>query len=183
MERKKKHFSKLLKKIMAVALTCALTLGMANVPGWNQPGEVLGATTAITSMSYYPGENGPTITHSAVGKASYGFVMPKFNGKESSELSIADVEKDLQVYVRQQEGYKGTVEKIEDVEYFKWNDTWAGSTKGWGGWVCWMKLTETTELKFHGKTNDVDLIYNLVLNKLDKLKLTSITNNRGKYNS
>lgn len=175
MERKKKHFSKLLKKFMAVALTCALTLGMANVPGWNQPGEVLGATTAITSMSYYPGENGPTITHSAVGKASYGFVMPKFNGKESSELSIADVEKDLQVYVRQQEGTKGQWKKIEDVEYFKWNDTWAWEYQSWGGWVCWMKLTETTELKFHGKTNDVDLIYNLVLNKLDKLKLTSIT--------
>lgn len=30
--------------------------------------------------------------------------MPKFNGKASSELSIADVEKDIQVYVKQENG-------------------------------------------------------------------------------
>lgn len=44
-------------------------------------------------MDYYSTNDGPTITHSGVGTVSYGFVMPKFNGKASSELSIADVEK------------------------------------------------------------------------------------------
>ena len=38
-----------------------------------------------------------------------------------------------------------------------------------------MKLTETTYVRFHGKTNNVNLEYTLNLNKLPKLELKSIS--------
>ena len=108
-------------------------------------------------MDYYSTNDGPTITHSGVGTVSYGFVMPKFNGKASSELSIADVEKDIQVYVKQENGTNGEWKKIEDVSYFKWNDTWAWNiSHGVAGFAGW-KLTETTYFRFHGKTNNINL--------------------------
>ena len=172
----KEFFSmgKTMKKLISVVMSLALLLTSAGVifPGSDVKGA---ATEVVSSMDYYSTNDGPTITHSGVGTVSYGFVMPKFNGKASSELSIADVEKDIQVYVKQENGTNGEWKKIEDVSYFKWNDTWAWEYQSWGGWVCWMKLTETTYFRFHGKTNNINLDYKLELNKLSKYKLTSIS--------
>lgn len=169
---------RLLTKITAIIVSVALMLGMVQTVGWFAIGDVtdvLAATTAITSMDYYSSKDGPTITKSGVGEVSYGFVMPKFNGKGSDELSISGVEGDLQVYIKQEQGTNGEWKKIEDVKYFKWNETWAWEYQSWGGWVCWMKLTETTYVRFHGKTNNVNLEYTLNLNKLPKLELKSIS--------
>lgn len=115
-------------------MSLALLLTSAGVifPGSDVKGA---AAEVVSSMDYYSTNDGPTITHSGVGTVSYGFVMPKFNGKASSELSIADVEKDIQVYVKQENGTNGEWKKIEDVSYFKWNDTWAWEYQSWGGWV------------------------------------------------
>ena len=149
----KEFFSmgKTMKKLISVVMSLALLLTSAGVifSGSDVKGA---AAEVVSSMDYYSTNDGPTITHSGVGTVSYGFVMPKFNGKASSELSIADVEKDIQVYVKQENGTNGEWKKIEDVSYFKWNDTWAWEYQSWGGWVCWMKLTETTYFRFHGKT-------------------------------
>lgn len=38
------------------------------------------AGKTITSMEYFSSADGPVISKSGVGKASFGFVMPKFNG-------------------------------------------------------------------------------------------------------
>ena len=38
----------------------------------------------ITSMSYYSSSDGPVLTGSGVENASYGFVMPVFNGGAAS---------------------------------------------------------------------------------------------------
>ena len=172
----KEFFSmgKTMKKLISVVMSLALLLTSAGVifSGSDVKGA---AAEVVSSMDYYSTNDGPTITHSGVGTVSYGFVMPKFNGKASSELSIADVEKDIQVYVKQENGTNGEWKKIEDVSYFKWNDTWAWEYQSWGGWVCWMKLTETTYFRFHGKTNNINLDYKLELNKLSKYKLTSIS--------
>ena len=76
---------RLLTKITAIIVSVALMLGMVQTVGWFAIGDVtdvLAATTAITSMDYYSSKDGPTITKSGVGEVSYGFVMPKFNGKE-----------------------------------------------------------------------------------------------------
>ena len=166
------------KRFMSVVLAIALVLTTIGTTGLfiaKDVTDVSAAATVVTSMDYFSANDGPTITHSGVGTVSYGFVMPKFNGKASSELSIADVEKDIQVYVKQENGTNGEWKKIEDVSYFKWNDTWAWEYQSWGGWVCWMKLTETTYFRFHGKTNNINLDYKLELNKLSKYKLTSIS--------
>lgn len=165
-------------KITAIIVAVAVMLSTMGMDGWfsiRSTTEVAAATTAITSMEVYDSANGPIVKRESVGVASFGFVMPKFNGKASSELSIADVERDLQVYVKQAQGTGGEWKKIEEVSYFQWNDTWAWEYQSWGGWVCWMKLSETTEFRFHGKTNNINLDYTMELTKLPKYELKSIT--------
>ena len=166
------------KRFMSVVLAIALVLTTIGTTGLfiaKDVTDVSAAATVVTSMDYFSANDGPTIKHSGVGTVSYGFVMPKFNGKDSSELSIADVKDDIQVYVKQESGTNGEWKKIEDVSYFKWNDTWAWEHQSWGGWVCWMKLTETTYFRFHGKTNDINCDYLLELEKLPKYKLSAIS--------
>lgn len=168
----------LLSKITAVIVAVAVVLSTIGTVSWlslSDTTDVSAAATVITSMECYDSANGPVVKREGVDEASFGFVMPKFNGKSSSELSISDVEADLQVYVKQEQGTNGEWKKIEEVSYFKWNDTWAWEYQSWGGWVCWMVLTETTYVRFHGKTNNVDLDYTMELNKLPKYQLTSIS--------
>ena len=45
--------------------------------------------TTITSMSYYSTNDGPVLTGSGVENASYGFVMPVFNGGAASFSDVA----------------------------------------------------------------------------------------------
>lgn len=131
--------------------------------------------TVITSIDYYDSANGATQEKSGVSGVSFGFVMPKFNGLSASELSLTDVESDLELQV----DVDGTWTNIDDVEYFQFNVTWAWEYQSdWNGWVCWFKLDETTKLRFHGITNDVNLEYTLTLNKLDTVSVTSIATQR-----
>ncbi len=94
--------------------------------------------------------------------------MPKFNEKPVVNFPLQMWKKTFRFYVKQENGTNGEWKKIEDVSYFKWNDTWAWEYQSWGGWICWMKLTETTYFRFHGKTNNINLDYKLELNKLSK---------------
>lgn len=169
---------RLFSKMTAIIVAIAVVLSTLGVTGWMSMGsatDVSAAATTITSMDYFSPNDGPVIKRESVDEASFGFVMPKFNGKTSDELSIADVEADVQVYVKQAKGTNGEWKKIEEVSYFKWNDTWAWEHQSWGGWVCWMKLTETTEFRFHAKANNIDLDYTMELNTLPKYELKSIT--------
>ena len=169
-------------KVTAVMVAIAVVLSTIGVTDWLPVSSVMNvsaAATTITSMECYDSANGPVIKREGVDEASFGFVMPKFNGKTSKELSISDVENDLQVYVKQANGTGGEWKKIEDVSYFKWNDTWAWEYQDWGGgnggWICWMKLTETTEFRFHGKTNNINLDYTMDFTNLPKYELKSLT--------
>ena len=171
---KKNYVKRFMSVVLAIALVLT-TIGTTGLFITKDVTDVSAAATVVTSMDYFSANDGPTIKHSGVGTVSYGFVMPKFNGKDSSELSIADVKDDIQVYVKQESGTNGEWKKIEDVSYFKWNDTWAWEHQSWGGWVCWMKLTETTYFRFHGKTNDINCDYLLELEKLPKYKLSAIS--------
>ena len=128
------------------------------------------STTVITSLEYYDASNGAVYEKSGVTDASFGFVMPKFNGKDSSELALPAVESDLELQV----SVNGEWKNINDVEYFKFNSTWGWEYQDWGGWICWFKVQETTRLRFHGKTNDVNLEYTLNFTKLESASLTSI---------
>lgn len=171
---KKNYVKRFMSVVLAIALVLT-TIGTTGLFITKDVTDVSAAATVVTSMDYFSANDGPTIKHSGVGTVSYGFVMPKFNGKDSSELSIADVKDDIQVYVKQESGTNWEWKKIEDVSYFKWNDTWAWEHQSWGGWVCWMKLTETTYFRFHGKTNDINCDYLLELEKLPKYKLSAIS--------
>lgn len=173
---------KLLFKITSVIVAIAVvfsTIGTVSWMGTNGAVDVAAATTVITSMDYYDAANGATQSKKGVGEVSFGVVLPKFNGKLSSELTIDDVRGDLEVLVKQENGTNGQWKDIDTVSSFVWNTNWAWEKQEWApgvyGWVLWMKVTETTQIKFHGKTNDVNLEYTFQLEKLSKLSLTSIS--------
>lgn len=140
-------------------------------------------TIAITSMDYYDGENGPSQSKTGVAPVSFGTVMPKFNGVTYDKVSLKDVEKDLQLYVKQEKGTGGEWKTIDSVKYFVFNDTWGWEYQQWssdlGGWILWMKLEETTQVRFHGKANNVDLEYTFTLVELPKMSLTGISTREG----
>ncbi len=167
------------KKLVCLALTGVMLFGEGTAFG--SFGGGLGAervsadeTTVITSLDYYDSANGASHTASGVKDVSFGFVLPKFNGKPSQELSLADVQNDLelQVYV------DGTWTNIDDIPAFQFNSNWGWEYQVWSdtanGWICWFKLNETTKLRFHGITNDVNLEYTLTVNKLDTFPVTSL---------
>lgn len=173
---------KLLFKITSVVVAIAVvfsTIGTVSWMGIIDTEDVAAATTAITSMEYYDAANGASQTKKGVGEVSFGVVLPKFNGKPSSELTIDDVSGDLDVFVKQEKGTNGQWKDIDTVSSFVWNTNWAWEKQEWAagvyGWVLWMKVSETTQIKFHGKTNNVDLVYTFELEKLSKLSLTSIS--------
>ncbi|MCR5736851.1 MAG: glycoside hydrolase family 16 protein [Eubacterium sp.] len=169
-------------KTLAIVMAMVMVIGSVTVALPNGS-TVNAATTVITSMDYYDGANGPTLAKTGVAPVSFGIVMPKFNGVSYQQVSLTDVEKDLQLYVKQTNGTGGEWKTIESMKYFVFNDTWGWEYQQWtkdvGGWILWMKLEETTQLRFHGKTNGVDLDYTFTLNELPKTELTSISTREG----
>lgn len=128
----------------------------------------------IISLDYFNAADA-TMQKSAVGATSYGFVMPKFNGKDSKDLCLSDVEKDLELQV----DVDGNWKSINDVDYFKFNSTWGWEYQVWSadasGWICWFKIDKTTNLRFHSISHpDVNLEYHLILNPLPTYAITSI---------
>ena len=167
---KKNWFSRLVSMVLTVALMIT-TIGVVSVSNSSK----VSAATAVTSMDYYNSEQGPTIKKSGTGAVSFGFVLPKFNGKEPKELNYDNVRDDIQLYVKQENGTSGEWKKIEEVKSFVWNETWGIEHQlDWDGWVCWLKVSET-EFRFHSKSSGVNLDYTLELEKLATYKLTSIS--------
>ncbi len=164
---------------LLIVLTLLCTLAGTHFGFAGSKKQVQGATTVITSMDYYDTANGKTTTKSGVGEVSFGVVLPKFNGKTADELSIDDVSGDLEVLVKQETATGGEWKDIDTVDSFVWNTNFAWEKQQWAagvyGWVLWMKISETTEIRFHGKTNNVTLDYEFVLNQLPKVELTSIS--------
>ena len=171
--------TKLTRRTLSFALAIALVVtSLIFVPSKAK------AATAITSMEYYDnGGNGPTQTKTGVAGTSFGTVMPKMNGAALTKDSFAQYESDLELQVSMQETTGGEYKDINKVDYFKFNDTWGWEWQQWtdtvGGWILWMKLPETTKIKFHGKTNNVNLEYTWTLNVLQPTSLTSISTSEG----
>lgn len=182
MNTRKNQTKRFVKKIVAFLLVITLLFGSESFLGVvSNETDAYAATTLITSMEYFNMENdGPTQTKQGTTDASFGFVMPQFNGKTSQELSLEDVEGDLQLYVKQAKGTNGEWKKISDVDYFVFNETWGWEHQVWSptadGWICWFKLTETTQIRFQSKTNsNVTLEYTMNFEKLPTYQLTSIS--------
>lgn len=169
------------RKVIAYVMAVAVVLTTINFVNFaSGTDKTNAATTVITSMEYYDAANGATRSDKGVGEeVSYAVVLPKFNGQESSDLNIDQVKGDLDVLVKQEVGTGGQWKDIDSVDSFVWNKTFAWEKQEWApnvfGWILWMKITETTEIKFHGKTNNVDLTYTFTYEKLPKQKLTSIS--------
>lgn len=178
----KKRIKLQMKKIVAILLIATMMLGVGSpyglFTGKTETNDVQAAQTTITSMDYYDAANGASQTKSAVDEVSFGVVLPKFNGKNADELCIDDVSGDLEVFVKQDAGTNGQWKDIDSVSSFVWNSNWAWEKQQWApgvyGWILWMKVNETTQIKFHGKANDVNLEYTFNVNKLPKISLTSI---------
>ena len=70
------------KRGMGILLAAAVAFGGMTMPAaWGSDLQtVYAAQTSIQTMDYYSSNDGPVITGSGVGEASYGFVMPIFNG-------------------------------------------------------------------------------------------------------
>lgn len=65
------------QKVFSLFLAVVLLAGVGLLP----TSKVQAAGTTVTSMSYFSAADGPVISKSGVGQASYGFVMPTFNGR------------------------------------------------------------------------------------------------------
>ncbi|RRJ62804.1 glycoside hydrolase family 16 protein [Paenibacillus oralis] len=129
------------------------------------------AGTTITAMDYFSAADGPVITKSGVGQASYGFVMPKFNG---GSATWNEVVQDLGVNVK----VGGNWVDIDSVGSFVYNQNWGHwSDSGFNGY--WFILSATTEIQLYSKANGVTLDYTLVFQNINKTTITAMTPTQG----
>lgn len=165
------HKNKLCRRVTALLLAVAMVFGSLAMPDGGNIQAVYAAETVIRSMEYYSSNDGPVLTGSGVGEASYGFVMPKFNGGESS---WEDVASDLSVKVK----VNGTYTDIDSVGSFVYNQNWGHwNDSGFTGY--WFKVSETTYLQLYSKSTGVSLDYTLEFTNINKTTITSMTATQG----
>lgn len=158
------HKNKLCRRVTALLLAVAMVFGSLAMPDGGNIQAVYAAETVIRSMEYYSSNDGPVLTGSGVGEASYGFVMPKFNGGESS---WEDVASDLSVKVK----VNGTYTDIDSVGSFVYNQNWGHwNDSGFTGY--WFKVSETTYLQLYSKSTGVSLDYTLEFTNINKTTIT-----------
>ena len=116
----KSFFSKkTCKRGMGVLLAAVLAFGGVMTPNVlnSDLQTVYAAQTTIQSMDYFSSNDGPVLSASGVGEASYGFVMPIFNG---GSATWEDVSQDLSVRVKVNGSYKD----IDSLSQFVYNQNW-----------------------------------------------------------
>lgn len=159
----------LYRKIVSLILAIAMVVGSILLPTTGIR-TVLAADTAINSMTYFSAGDGPVITKSGVGSASYGFVMPIFNGGNSTWENVST---DLAVLVK----VNGNWINIDNSS-FVYNQNWGNwSDGGFNGY--WFTVSETTYLRLASKTTGVTLDYTLVFTNIPKTTITSMTVTQG----
>ncbi len=132
--------------------------------------QVQAAAKTITSMSYFSTADGPVITKSGVGQASYGFVMPIFNNGAATWEEVAS---DLTVNVK----VNGSWVNIDSTS-FAYNVNWGNwSDSGFNGY--WFTVSDTTYLQLVSKTSGVTLDYTLVFTDIPKTTITSMAPTQG----
>lgn len=162
------------RRFMQKALCLFLAIGvLASVSLW-QPAQVNGAeaaATTVTSMDYFSAADGPIISKSGVGQASYGFVMPKFNG---GSATWNDVAQDVGVKVKVGANWVD----IDSVSSFIYNQNWGHWSDG-GFTGYWFTLSATTEIQLYSKANGVTLNYTLVFQNINKTTITAMAPTQG----
>ena len=154
---------------MGVLLAAALAFGGVTMPAaWGTDLQtVQAAQTTIQSMNYYSSNDGPVISAAGVGEASFGFVMPIFNG---GSATWEDVSGDLSVRVK----VNGAYQDIDSVGSFIYNQNWGHWNDG-GFTGYWFKVSQTTDLQLYSKSTGVSLDYTLQFQNINKTTITSMT--------
>jgi beta-glucanase (GH16 family) len=156
------------RKVWSLFLALILLAGAGILPA----AKVQAASTTVTSMGYFSAADGPVITKSGVGQASYGFVMPVFNG---GAASWNDVSGDVGVKVK----VSGNWVDIDSAGGYVYNQNWGHwSDGGMNGY--WFTLSATTEIQLYSKANSgVTLDYRLVFQNVNTATITSMTPTQG----
>ncbi|BCJ94302.1 hypothetical protein acsn021_18710 [Anaerocolumna cellulosilytica] len=129
------------------------------------------AATAITSMSHFSPADGPIIANSGVDKASFGFVMPVFNGGNATWEEVAS---DLTVRVK----INGNWMDIDSSGIFTYNKNW-GHWSDSGFYGYWFTVSQTTYIQLASKSRGVTLDYTLEFTNIHKTTITSMTATQG----
>ena len=155
---------------LRLLLAFVLLAGSGLLPtSWLQGAEAAGTT--VTSMAYFSASDGPVISKSGVGQASYGFVMPIFNGGAATWTDVAD---DVGVKVKS----GGSWVDIDNVGGFVYNQNWGHWNDG-GVYGYWFTLSATTEIRLYSKANGVTLDYTLAFTNINTTTITSMTPTQG----
>lgn len=166
---KPSHFTekRLMKKVLVMFLVVVMLASIGILP----VSKVQAAGTTVTSMEYFSPADGPVISKSGVGKASYGFVMPKFNG---GSATWNDVYSDVGVNVKVGNNWVD----IDQAGGYIYNQNWGHwSDGGFNGY--WFTLSATTEIQLYSKANGVKLEYQLVFQNINKTTITAMNATQG----
>lgn len=158
------------RRVVSLILALVLVVGGILLPVAGGVMQVQAADSTITSMAYFSANDGPVISKSGVGNASYGFVMPIFNGGAATWDNVLN---DLVVNVK----VNGNWVNIDNTS-FVYNQSWGNwSDGGFNGY--WFTVSETTYLRLASKTSGVTLDYTLVFTNIEKATITSMTATQG----
>lgn len=160
---------KRIKQLLSMLLATIMVASVGFLP--TSKAQAAESGTTITSMTYFSAADGPVISKSGVGQASYGFVMPIFNG---GAATWSDVSADLGVKVK----VNGSWVDIDSVSGYVYNQNWGHwSDGGMNGY--WFTLSATTEIQLYSKANGVTLDYTLVFQNINKTTITAMTPTQG----
>lgn len=153
-----------MKKVWSMLLALALLAGVGLLPT-SKVAEAAGTT--VTSMAYFSANDGPVISKSGVGQASYGFVMPIFNG---GAATWADVAEDVGVKVK----VGGSYVDIDSVSGWVYNQNWGHWSDG-GANGYWFMVSATTDIQLYSKANGVTLNYTLAFQNINEQTISSLS--------
>lgn len=157
------------RRVWSMLLAVVMIAGIGVSPVMGTSASAAGST--ITSMGYFSANDGPVISKSGVGQASYGFVMPIFNGGSATWSDVVD---DLGVKVK----VNGNWTDIDSISTFVYNQNWGHwNDAGFTGY--WFILSATTEVQLYSKANGVTLNYTLEFQNINKTTITAMAPTQG----
>ncbi|MGO4180718.1 family 16 glycosylhydrolase [Paenibacillus sp. TAF43_2] len=158
------------RKVLSLFLAVAMMASVGLLP-FSKIQTVDAAGTTVTSMAYFSAADGPVISKSGVGQASYGFVMPIFNGGSATWNDVSD---DVGVKVK----VGGNWVNIDSASGYVYNQNW-GHWNDSGTYGYWFTLSATTEIQLYSKANGTTLNYTLVFQNINKTTITAMTPTQG----
>lgn len=158
------------QKVLSLFLAVAMMASVGLLP-FSKIQTVDAAGTTVTSMAYFSAADGPVISKSGVGQASYGFVMPIFNGGSATWNDVSD---DVGVNVK----VGGNWVNIDSASGYVYNQNW-GHWNDSGTYGYWFTLSATTEIQLYSKANGTTLNYTLLFQNINKTTITAMTPTQG----